>query len=213
MTKGNSRISGWSAMIAGLLVCLLFTGCTRQQLHTPSPLELVLKRMEGAPGDVTPLLDLVAQYMAEGDYLRARQYIAIADKHVGARAATARIFQLAVSVAVRSQNFNDAIDRCEAYLSEHRDLNARRLLATLFEATGSPIAAERQRKLILLYHPEASDQLVELARFYERSQLPDALQRAQSSYRRYLAESPNGLLSDQVRAALQTMDFDSRSSN
>lgn len=213
MAKGSGRPAGPHAALGLLLIALLGSGCTRLQQHTPSPIELALKRMEGAPNDVTPLLDLVTQYLADGDYLRARQYIGLADKHIGARAAAERIFRLAVSVAVRSQNYNDAIELCEAYLSDHRDLNVRRLLATLFEATSNPVAAERQRKLILLHHPEARDQLVELARFYERSQLPDGLKRARSSYKRYLAESPNGLLSDQVRATLQTMDFDARSSH
>lgn len=208
--RGPRRASS-PCWLGGLLVLLAgLGGCAVSRPSVPTLAEQTFQRMAQEPSNLSPLLDLVRYYIDQRDYLRARQYLTLCEHHTSARGAAAELFRLSVSISVRSQNYSDAIDRCEQYLREHNDLSARVLLATLLEVIGNHPAAERQRQLVLVHFPDAAEQVVELARFYERVHTPDSTARARQAYQRYLQEQPGGPHAEQARAALRTLDFDSR---
>lgn len=200
------------ARSCGALLCLAVSigGCAVIRPLVPTPAEQAFQRMAQEPANLSPLLDLVRHYIEQRDYLRARQYLTLCEHHTSARMAAAEIFRLNVSISVRSQNYGEAIDRCEQYLRENNDLPVRVLLATLLEVTGNRPAAERQRQLVLVHFPGATEQVVELARFFERAHNPDAAKRARRAYQQYLRQQPGGPHAEQARAALRTLDFDAR---
>ncbi len=136
------------------------------------------------------------------DFVRATQYLSLAEHSPLAEQQTEPLFRLGLTIAVRSQNYSDGIRRCQAGLQRKETMELRRLLATLFEAHGESIEAERQHAVILELYPAATEHLVESARFYERSELPNRVTQARALYERYLKLAPSGVEADQVRAAL-----------
>lgn len=206
---------------AGLLFFTLSLGCaTVKPTVPPTPQESLQARFVQNPTDVEPLIELVKLHYGRQDLLRARQYIALAEKILSRRTAEGDIdsvgtwretvFHLALRVAIRSGQLDDAARRCRAELERGENLKLRILLANLYEAAGEARMSERERRLLLLLHPEAVHELIELARFYERSTLPDRIKKAYAAYQRYLTRQPKGADAEQARAALVVNRFDSQ---
>lgn len=207
---------------AGRLLCYVmvcgwlggwFCGCASStRLWTEDPLEQAKQRLLDNPRDVRNHLALAELYAQRHDYLRAQQYLSLVDNGAGAWSALGidpdKIFRLAVTVAVRSQQYSDAVRRCRQRLELGEDRGVRELYATLLEALGEESAAERQHRLLILNHPEDARQLVEIARFLERGSRADKLRRAREYYERYLALRPEGPEAPAVRQALRTVAFE-----
>ncbi|MFO0579274.1 MAG: hypothetical protein U1A78_35175 [Polyangia bacterium] len=183
----------------------------------PDPLTAARERLQKTPGDARTLVELAELYFLSRDYLRARQYLALAEQ-VSARAPGAgagteidreKMFQLGLLIAVHGEQYSVAIKRCqERLMRKPADSRVRSLLASLHEALGDELAAEKQLRLLLLMHPEQSAFLVDLARFYERGSRADKKEQAHRLYHRYLDVAPQGALAPQVRAALLAQQVD-----
>lgn len=196
-------------------VVLLLGACSAGQQAAPSPLEQARQRLAEHPQDPATYLKLATLSLERQDVLRAGQYLALAERSVAAGQGAHGIdpealFELGITIAVRAQNYSEAIRRCLARLDASEAGSVRRLLAVLYEAHGELREAERQHLLLLKLHPDAVEDLAAAARFYERSGLSDRLDRARELYQRYLAAAPNGESARQVRAALQINMFDSQ---
>src|SRR5262245_21885914 len=140
---------------ARYLLLLLLSGCLTKPATTPSVVDQAFARMQQDPGNATPLLELVQGFLAERDYLRARQYLGLLENHPSAEKHRDEIFRLSVLIAVRAKQYRDAISRCEQRLRDREELAVRVLLASLWEALIDMRAAERERQLILIQHPAA----------------------------------------------------------
>lgn len=200
-------------LLCCVLLCGWFGGCASStRLWTEDPLEQAKQRLLDNPRDVRNHLGLAELYAQRHDYLRAQQYLSLVDNAAGAWSTLGidpdKVFRLAVTVAVRSQQYSDAVRRCRQRLELGEDRSVRELYATLLEALGEELAAERQRRLLVLHHPEDARQLVELARFLERGSRADKRQRAREYYERYLALRPEGPEAPAVRQALRAVAFE-----
>jgi len=208
-----------AARLCGLLSCTLTLGCATVKPIVPlTPLETLQVRFAQNPSDVEALVELTQMYFTQQDFLRARQYIVLAEKVLSQRHGdihsdvTLRetVFHLGLRIAIRSGQLDDAARRCRAELERGENLQLRILLANLYEAAGDARMSERERRLILLLHPDAVHELVELARFYERSAFPDRIRRAHAAYQKYLDRQPKGADAEQARAALVINRFDAQ---
>jgi tetratricopeptide (TPR) repeat protein len=202
----RARARSWASTLTVMMALVL--GCAPKDVVRPDPLEQARQQMLAVPQDAGVYFHLAELYLDRHDYLRARQYLALLERNQSAWATAGieegAVFRLSVLCAVRSQQYIDAIERCQRRLETGEDLGTRVLLATLLEALGDESAAERQRRLILLQHPQDHHQIIEAARFYERSLRMDRLTQAQELYRRYLTAAPTGPEAGQARAALET---------
>lgn len=194
---------------ASCLVLLLVSGCaTLPQGTVDAPLELAKQRLLDAPQDVRNHLELATLYMARHDYLRAQQYISLVENAAGAWSALGiepeHVFRLGILIAVRSQQYSEAVRRSRQRLELSEERRVRELLAALLEALGDEKEAESQRRLLMLQYPAEPQYLVELARFYERGGRPDRSRRARELYERYLSLQPEGPEATAVRMALRT---------
>lgn len=199
-----------AAWIPRLLVCSLMwlAACVTRPPEQPSHVEQALARLVQNPQDPRPLLELAQSFAREGDMLRARQYLRVAGRHPNSAQYRDDIFRQSLLVAVRSNQYREAIDLGEQRLAEQEDRPVRVLLANLHEALGELRAAERERQLVLLHNPRATESWIDLARFYERSALPQARDKARRAYSQCLRLSPTGHIAERARAALRTLDFD-----
>jgi tetratricopeptide (TPR) repeat protein len=186
-------------------------GCHKDLKTSSDPVAQALRRLVAAPRDPSAYLELVKLSLERQDYLRAAQYMTLAEQSPLAQQQPELLFRLGLTISVRSHNYSGAIRRCQEQLQQHETLPIRRLLAALFEVRGDLREAERQHLLIHQIYPTAFAQLTEAARFYERSDLPDRLTRARALYERYLTASPEGIESVQVRAALLINRHDAKS--
>jgi tetratricopeptide (TPR) repeat protein len=198
-----------------LFAALCSGGCATTTPPPPAdPLLAARQRLVADPGDVRTLLDLAELYMHSGDYLRARQYLTLAER-LGARALPAgvdgnRVFRLGILIAVQGHQYTDAIRRCQQHLGRAaEDAKVRGLLASLLEATGDELGAERQWRMLILLHPEEGHYLLELARFYGRTSRADRQLLARRLYARYLEVAPQGNEAAQARAAILEIQSDS----
>ena len=119
-----------------------------------------------------------------------------------------KVSRLSIAVAVRSQQYSEAIRRCRQRLEIEDEPEVRELYAALLEALGEEGEAERQRQLAIRHHPDNAWLLVELARFYERTSRPDKSQRARALYERYLVLNPEGEGALRVRKALRAAQLE-----
>lgn len=181
-------------------------GCAAKTERSFDPLEEARHRLVEAPGDASVHLELSELFLAQRDYLRARQYLSLAERGFSGGSAQnvdrEQIFRVAILIAVRSQQYTEAIRRCTQRLEQGEDARVRGLLATLLETTGDEAGAARQLRLLALLHPDEPHRLLDLARFYERSAHPARMQLARELYQRYLSQAPKGAEAAQVRAAL-----------
>lgn len=206
-------------LLSGLLLSSLLcaSGCVSAPQPAPDPLTAARERLLQAPGDARTLVELAELYFLSRDYLRARQYLSLAEQ-VSARAPAAgpgaavdreKVFQLGLLIAVHGEQYSVAIKRCQERLEQRpADSRVRSLLASLLEALGDELAAEKQLRLLLLLHPDQAAFLVDLARFYERGARADKKEQAHRLYHRYLDVAPQGALAPQVRAALLAQQVD-----
>jgi len=192
-----------SAFLYGVvaLSCVLL-GCHTQPVVSTDPLANARQRLAVTPRDPTVYLDLVRLSLDRQDYLRAMQYLSLAEHSALADSQGEQLFQLGLTIAIRSQNYSDAIRRCQNGLEQRESLELRRLLALLLEAHGDQGEAEHQHLALLALYPSISEQFVEVARFYERSSLPERTAKACAMYQRYLTIAPAGAAAQQARAAL-----------
>lgn len=200
------------ALGLGLGLLLLSSGCASvQPAAVDTPLELAKQRLLDAPHDVRNHLELAALYMARNDYLRAQQYLSLVETAAGAWSALGidpeRVFRMGILIAVRSQQYADAVRRSRQRLEVGEERGVRELLAALLEALGEEREAEAQRRLLVLQYPAEPRLLIDLARFYERGARPDRTQRARALYERYLSVKPDGPEATAVRMALRTAEI------
>ena len=201
-----------SALRLAMVFVLLLGGCAGvQPVPVDMPLELAKQRLLDAPHDVRNHLELATLYMARHDYLRAQQYISLVENAAGAWSALhiepEHVFRLGILIAVRSQQYSEAVRRSRQRLELGEERGVRQLLAALLEALGDEKEAEAQRRLLVLQYPAEPQHLIELARFYERSVRPDRTQRARQLYERYLSLRPEGTEATAVRMALRTAEL------
>lgn len=189
-----------------LVAAALAAGCAQKEPRDADPLSAAQRRLLSAPGDLDTHLELSAAFLRQGDYMRARQYLSVAQHGLavqpGARADSERLFRLAIVIAVRSQQYAEAIRRCTQRLEEGEDAAVRGLLALLLEAVGDEEGAVRQLRLQIALHPQEPQRLVELAQLYERSPQLERRRLAHELYRRYLEVAPSGPQAALARAAL-----------
>ncbi len=210
-SKAGQSLRGiGQAILLGAVAVLL--SCAHTLPEQEDAIAQARRHLAAAPYDVRIHLRLAELYLAQRDYLRARQYLALVERGTSGWEAAgidaARVFRLGIVIAVRGHQLTDAIHRCEEALEREDDLAVRTLLAALLESTGAEHAAERQHRLIIQQHPEDLHQLIELARFYERSSRPDRRLRAQHAYDRYLELAPAGPEAELVRSALLVFRID-----
>jgi hypothetical protein len=194
----------FSASLYGVVALSgVLLGChTQPVVVSIDPLAIARQRLTATPRDPAVYLDLVRLSIDRHDYLRAMQYLSLAEHSALADSQAEQLFQLGLTIAIRSQNYSDAIRRCQTGLEQRESLALRRLLALLLEAHGDVSEAEHQHIALLTLYPSISEQLVEVARFYERSSLPERTAKASAMYQRYLDVAPAGAAAQQARAAL-----------
>lgn len=196
-----------------LVLCVAFTGCA-SRMHTwaDEPLEQAKQRLLDAPQDIRNHLHLAEMYAQRQDYLRAQQYLSLVETAAGSWSAVGidadKVSRMSIAIAVRSQQYSEAIRRCRQRLEIEDEPEVRELYAALLEALGEEKEAERQRQLSIRHHPEDARLLVGLARFYERTSRPDKSLRARTLYERYLVLSPEGPDATKVRKALRAAQLE-----
>lgn len=198
------------ALLASLAPC----GCAPRTIAPADPLTEARQRLAESPASVHTQLELSELYLQQRDYLRARQYLQVAERELVRQPAREidldGLSRLAIMIAVRSQQYSEAIRRCLQRLERTEDAQTRSLLASLLEATGDEWGAERNLRLLALQYPEQPGRLVSLARFYERSTFPERRRLSRELYQRYLDAAPGGDEAAQVRAALTLDRFEQR---
>ncbi len=199
-------------LAAAVLLVASTMGCAKSEMIHEDSFETARQRLITSPQDAGVYLHLAELYLQRGDYLRARQYLALLERHQAAWAPAhideEAVFRLGILCAVRSHQYVDAVERCQRRLEAVEDLATRLLLATLLEAMGDEAAALHQHRLILLRHAQEPHPIIEAARFYERSNLADRSSQAQALYQRYLETAPLGAEAPQARAALSAQRLD-----
>lgn len=181
-------------------------GCVPKGPERPPAIEAALRHVEQDPNDPGGYLEMARASLRQKDYLRARQYLAVAERapHHDAMAT----FRLGVVIAVRSGLYDDATLRCRRQLERKEDPEVRGLLAAILEATGDISGADIQRQLVMAARPDDLHQLIEMARFYQRTSGKQGQRRAAELYRRYLEKAPAGEDAPQARAALLQQDLE-----
>lgn len=203
------------SLTLAVFCALLVGGCAGvQRAPVDAPLELAKQHLLDAPHDVRNHLELAALYMARHDYLRAQQYLSLVETAAGAWSALGidpeRVFRMGILIAVRSQQYGDAVRRSRQRLELGEERGVRELLAALLEAQGEDQEAEAQRRLLVLQYPAEPQLLLDLARFYERSARADRQLYARELYERYLSMQPEGPEATAVRMALRTAELKER---
>lgn len=190
-------------------------GCASKPAVIVDPvLAAARQRMAKNPGDAALQRELAELYLKRHDYLRARQYLNLVEEQTPERQHAAgisddQLFQLGVLIAVGSQHYSQAIRRCQARLEQAiEDAATRRLLASLLEGVGDEAGAERQWRLLAALHPTEAQHVLELARFYLRSERADRAQLAHKQYARYLELAPDGPEATRVKTALRIQQLD-----
>lgn len=192
----------------------------------PDALHGALRHLISNPDDVKAQLDLSEMFLRQRDYLRARQYLALAERSQAERAPpgrgtgpelesepeieSERMFRLAIVIAVRSQQYQTAVHYCTQRLEKAENAAVRGLLAAVLEAAGDEAGAARQLRLLCALHPDEPRRLYDLARFYERSTHLDRRRLARELYRRYLDTAPAGPDADLARTALSLDQLEQR---
>lgn len=198
-----------------LFVAALAGGCATAPPAIEDPLTDARKRLAKDPDNVRLQVELAELSFQKRDYLRARQYLALAEESVvrglPSEIDSQRLFQLGLLIAIHGQQYSDAIRRCQQKLElDTDDVRTRLLLASLLEAVGDELGAERQWRMLIALRPDEPHYLFEAARFYERTGRTDRKQLAQRLYARYLELAPGGPEVAQVRAALLAQEIDQR---
>lgn len=203
-----------------LISCLGLAGCaSRAQQRVPTQLEQLNARLVQSPRDVQLNMELAEYHMQAQDYLRAQQYFNTAEQllnrqrpDAAGRIANADLrgdlMMQGIRIAVRSQQYYEAVRRCQLLLDRREDLSIRRMMALLYEAIGDEFAAARQHRLLVALHADVPGQHLEAAHFYERSHLPERERLAADHYSRFLAARPNGPDADAARVALTASRLD-----
>jgi len=199
----------WSRVVLLAIAAVALGGCATSAVRAPDPLDEAQRRLLRNPSDVGTQVELSELFLQQRDYLRARQYLSLAEQGMAGRATpgldSGRVFRLAIVIAVRSQQYSEAVRYCTQKLEEAEDSDIRSLLATLLETAGEPEEAARQLQLLLVLHADQPRRLIDLARFYERSTHLERRRLSRELYQRYLEAAPQGADSARVRAAL-TLD-------
>jgi len=208
------RQGRWLGMVIALGALLAQAGCaTKAPVVVDPVLAAARQRLVKNPGDPRPQLALAELYFQRHDYLRATQYLSLVEDQAARQRREGidaeRVFQLGVLIAVHGQHYSQAIRRCEARLEQvMEDHRTRGLLASLLEAIGDELAAERQWRLMVALQPKEASHLLSLARFYQRTERVDRNQLAQRLYSRYLELEPAGPEAARVKAALRLQQLD-----
>lgn len=201
---------------------LLFAGALSTQAGCASKVPVISdpvlaaarQRMVKNPGDPAPLRELAELYLKRHDYLRANQYLSLVEEQTPERQRAAgigedQLFKLGVLISVGSQHYSQAIRRCQARLEQViGDAATRRLLASLLEGVGDEPGAERQWRLLVGLHPNEAQHVLELGRFYLRSERSDRNQLAHKQFSRYLELAPDSPEAIRVKTALRIQQLD-----
>lgn len=184
----------------------------------PSPYQQLQNQLDRDPKNPRILLALAEAYMREGDSLRAQQYQRVAERIVlngpqpDGLSWPAQLVdytqRLGLRIAVRDQQYSEAIRRCRMLLEESESVEMRQLLAVLLEALGEETAAERERQLLLSLYPGEPRFLFELGRMCRRSQDPARHARGKDYFERYLVAAPDGPQASSARAILAAYQHD-----
>ena len=107
-------------------------GCAGARVASrhPPELEAAYQRMEREPNSSEPYLEIARHYFRRGDYLRARQYLTLAEGHPIKDRDGA--FRLSVLIFVRAGQYDEAVARCRRQLEAREDPHVRLLLASIF---------------------------------------------------------------------------------
>ena len=202
------------------LSCAGIVGCAASApQRAPTQLELLNSRLVQNPRDVQLNMELSEYHLQAQDYLRAQQYFNAAEQHLNrqrpdaaGRIASADLrgdlMMLGIRIAVRSQQYYEAVRRCQLLLDRREDVNIRHMMALMYEAIGDEFAAARQHRLLVALHSDVPAQHLAAAHFYERSRLPDRERLAAEHYSRYLSVRPDGPDADAARVALAAARLD-----
>lgn len=194
-----------------MLATLLCSGCASTARHPQSALDELHNRIEQDAGNTALYLELASAYLQRQEYLRAKQYHALGERVYQMnlsnggredRPLAERLFKLGVAISTRSQQYSDAIARCESLLRLRDDKQVRELLAALYGAIGDTAASERQRKILLQQNPEDRRYVLELARFYDQGDDLRKRELAPPLYQRYLEMETDPEAASAVRARL-----------
>jgi tetratricopeptide (TPR) repeat protein len=144
------------------------------------------------------LLEVADALAANGEHVRAEQYLVLAQQRgVAQRAVMRRL----LSLYAADGQYRLAIDRAETFLQQHpAELSVRQCLASFYAAVGAVAGAIRAYEEVLAQSPDNADAHYALA-----SLLHDAgLQRASmdAHYRAYVTLAPHGRHADEARAGL-----------
>lgn len=205
----------WAKVVVLVGALMVQAGCASKPAVVVDPaLAAARQRLVKNPGEPAPQLELAELYLKRHDYLRASQYLNLVEEQAPARQRAAgigeeRLFHLGVLIAVGSQHYSQAIRRCQARLEQViGDAATRRLLASLLEGVGDEAGAERQWRLLVALQPAEAQHLLELGRFYLRTDRVDRSQLAQRQFARYLELAPDGPEASRVKTALRIQQLD-----
>lgn len=161
------------------------------------PLE---KKFSDDPNDREVNLKLGEQAERGGELLRAEQYYLRAE---ALGVPTEKILPRLLSVLVKAQRYEDALDRCKKRLGVvPQDRETRFLEAALLVAVDRAREAERDLMLLAKQKPEDPEAYLQLGRLY-RDEYHDR-PRAKEMFGRYLALAPNA--PERVRFEVSELD-------
>src|SRR4051812_43115030 len=110
----------WSHVVLTAIAAVGLCGCAKSAVREPDPLYEAQRRLLGNPSDVRTQVQLSELFLQQRDYLRARQYLSLAEQGMAARATPGldgeRVFRLAIVIAVRSQQYSEAARYCTQQL-------------------------------------------------------------------------------------------------
>lgn len=194
-----------------MLLCgLLSQGCAAAP-HAPlTAIDELHRRLEQDASNVQLYLELSDHYLQNQEYLRAKQYLVLGERvfrmtqtpQQNRSAIEQRLFRLGVTVAIHSQQYSDAISRCESQLRKRDDQPTRELLAALYIAIGDNKAGELHRRILVEQSPSEKRYILALAKFYDSSEDPDKRARAPELFERYLQLESDVDSASAVRAHL-----------
>lgn len=186
-----------------LLVSVALTACGGNPPPPAKEFDPAVAERETAP---QTLFDRGRMFAQVGDLTRAQEYLAAA---IDRGADDREVFPVLVRVCVQSGSYRLALKYTEEHLRKHpNDIDALRILGTLFVAVGEGHRAEETLLRVVAATPNDADTHFSLGVLY-RDTLKDDV-RARARFRTYLQLAPHGKHAEQAMGGLGSDAGESR---